>query len=558
MSRHATPLLVALLTVPTVAQTPPASPIQPCVPPNGKCFTGGSTSPNYDRIRYFEYFLAAQKDSAECSVRVENGRIVFAAPVTNGAMTCPDAFSWKLYTESIGQEFWKNWASDDQTWPAAPHSPCIGTVSDTCCDLTSLTQNAAHCPLFPGALPPAATTPLRLGVPPSKPHIPGMVPSSELPLLLKRAGETDPDRMIRQSMTEVVFRNRPMLAYVRRNRLYSTDGLADVFARNSANVGTSDSNSGAPYHLVSREGSLASIEFPSDAVMIKADWVIAKYAKDLYGITEDPAFPFIKMYIRTASDPRNPNKTEPSECWLLGFHVSSKDIPNWVWTTFEHVNNRGRCDFIGCSDSFGYSSADQTCPGQANNYTAAHTTCDNLANPSWIYDLGKSYPSGPISPSLDAIFEALNIGNGPPPPPGAQTPSPRDPGWRSYRLKGSQTDFTDPTGRRTLLGNSITEAGFVLTSSCISCHARAGVNANGQSPLGVFANEVNEQGYMQSVSGIPQPDWYNATRQPPLLQTLQADFVWGILAASPEVKPGALLEAVPPTRKTPRDIIRPD
>ena len=84
------------------------------------------------------------------------------------------------------------------------------------------------------------------------------------------------------------------------------------------------------------------------------------------------------------------------------------------------------------------------------------------------------------------------------------------------------------------------------------------MNANGQSPLGVFVNEVNEQGYLQSVSGIPQPDWYNATRQPPLLQTLQADFVWGILAASPEVKPGALLEAVPPTRKTPRDIIRPD
>ena len=349
-----------------------------------------------------------------------------------------------------------------------------------------------------------------------------------------------------------------MLAFVRRNHLYSTNGLADVFARNSANVGTTDSNSGAPYHLVNREGTLASIEFPSDAVMIKSDWVIAKYAKDLYGITEDPAFPFIKMYIRTASDPKNPGKTEPAECWLLGFHVSSKDIPNWVWTTFEHVNNRGRCDFIGCSDSFGYASADRTCPGQARNYTAAHTTCDNLANPSWVYDLGKSYPSGPISPSLDAIFKALDIGNGPPPPPGAQMPSPRDPGWRSYRLKGSQTDFTDPTGRRTLLANSITEAGFILTSSCMTCHARAGVNANGRSPLGVFVTEVSEQGYLQSVSGIPQPDWYHATRQPPLLQTLQADFVWGILAASPEVKPGTLLEAAPPPRKTPRDAIRHD
>ncbi len=487
-------------------------------------------------------------------MRVENGRIVFSAPVTNGAMTCPDAFSWKLYAEAIGQEFWKNWATDDQTWPGAPYAPCSNTVSDTCCDPASLTQNAAHCPLFPGALAGAATQ-LRLGAPPSKPHIPGLVPASELPMLLKRMGETDPDRLIRQSMTELVFRNQPMLAFVRRNHLYSTNGLADVFTRNSNNLGTKDANSGAPYHLANHDGRLARIDFPSDAVMIKSDWVIAKYAKDLYGITEDPAYPFIKMFIKVASDPKNPDKTEPAECWLIGIHVSSKDIPNWLWTTFEHVHNRGRCDFIGCNDSFGFSSPDQTCPDQTTNYTAAHTTCDNLANPSWVYDLGKSYPSGPISPALSGVLNALNIGNGPAPAPGAQLPSPRDPAWRSYRLKGSQTEFTDATGRRTLLANSITEAGFVLTSSCMSCHARAGVNASGRAPLGVFINEVSEQGYLQSVSGTPQPDWYNASSQPPLLLTVPADFVWGILTASPEVKPG-LLQATPQPRRTPRDAIR--
>jgi len=384
--------------MPFLAQTPPPPPADACVPPTGKCFTGGTQRQSYDRIRYFEYFLATPKDRSECDMRVENGRIVFSAPVTNGAMTCPDAFSWKLYAEAIGQEFWKNWATDDQTWPGAPYAPCSNTVSDTCCDPASLTQNAAHCPLFPGALAGAATQ-LRLGAPPSKPHIPGLVPASELPMLLKRMGETDPDRLIRQSMTELVFRNQPMLAFVRRNHLYSTNGLADVFTRNSNNLGTKDANSGAPYHLANHDGRLARIDFPSDAVMIKSDWVIAKYAKDLYGITEDPAYPFIKMFIKVASDPKNPDKTEPAECWLIGIHVSSKDIPNWLWTTFEHVHNRGRCDFIGCNDSFGFSSADQTCPDQTTNYTAAHTTCDNLANPSWVYDLGKSYPSGPISPA---------------------------------------------------------------------------------------------------------------------------------------------------------------
>ena len=130
MSRHATPLLVALLAVPAVAQTPPASPVPPCVPPTGKCLTGGSTSQNHDRIRYFEYFLAAPKDSAECSARVENGSIVFAAPVTNGAMTCPDAFLEALH-RSNRTGVWKNWASDDQHGPPALQS-CTGTVSDTC------------------------------------------------------------------------------------------------------------------------------------------------------------------------------------------------------------------------------------------------------------------------------------------------------------------------------------------------------------------------------------------------------------------------------------------
>jgi hypothetical protein len=34
-------------------------------------------------------------------------------------------------------------------------------------------------------------------------------------------------------------------------------------------------------------------------------------------------------------------------------HISSKDIPNWIWATFEHVGNPGRCDYTGCNDSYG-------------------------------------------------------------------------------------------------------------------------------------------------------------------------------------------------------------
>ena len=56
-----------------------------------------------------------------------------------------------------------------------------------------------------------------------------------------------------------------------------------------------------------------------------------------------------------------------------------------------------------------------------------------------------------------------------------------------YRLKGAQVDFTDRTGRPTIVGNSITEAGFVSTSSCITCHAWASIGApsQGQDPFPV-------------------------------------------------------------------------
>jgi hypothetical protein len=54
-------------------------------------------------------------------------------------------------------------------------------------------------------------------------------------------------------------------------------------------------------------------------------------------------------------------------------------------------------------------------------------------------------------------------------------------------LKGSQVNFTNGMGRSTRLGNTITEGGFMNTSSCISCHARAAVVATGdeEDPLSV-------------------------------------------------------------------------
>lgn len=162
--------------------------------------------------------------------------------------------------------------------------------------------------------------------------------------------------------------------------------------------------------------------------------------------------------------------------------------------------------------------------------------CDLLPLAGWTFDPDQRYPSGARSSGLSAVFDGLEIGTSNPPPAadGRLVPSWRDRAWRSYRLKGSQTEFTDSMGRTTLLGNSVTEGGFMGTSSCIGCHSRAASGDKGPipPPLGVFVNELSETGYGQSHRGIPVADWYHRSGQPPALQALQTDFVWGFLAAN--------------------------
>ncbi|WP_259664036.1 MULTISPECIES: hypothetical protein [Rhizobium] len=122
---------------------------------------------------------------------------------------------------------------------------------------------------------------------------------------------------------------------------------------------------------------------------------------------------------------------------LLGGQV----LPNWTWATFEHQNNPGRCDYTGCHDAYGAVVADV----DANEV------------------LDRPYSACAKNDALKAVLGSAGL----------------SPVWEHYCLKGSQTDFVSATGVPTQLGNSVTEAGFADTSSCITCHARAAVNAKG-------------------------------------------------------------------------------
>ena len=485
-------------------------------------------------IDYAMYFNSDIRDATACAMDVENGSIVIDPAITNPGVSCPDMSSWKLFVDAVSQEFWKNWAADEQTWPAEPLAMCTeGATGPDCCAPGSLenpgydnAENPAiSCPYFPGDhLAAGKTVPTPRGQPLSKAHAlnVGAVFGAVTPA---QVDAIDPGRIIRQSMAEFVFRNKPMFDYVFENDFYNSDGLAKVFAANNTDIATN-----APFQSQSLPGSRTRIDFPIDAVMIKSNWLLKEKAEEL-GIKDDPENPFIKMLVESSVTDNNAQIFEPGEHWLVAVHISSKDLPNWVWTTFEHVNNLGRCDYTGCNDSYGFTSPDEVPAGSADNFTKPHVMSDDLPIPSTIFDPGAVYAGGTIRPGLEAVLDGLGIGVTASSDPAM--PSASDSAWRSYRLKGSQVDFVSAIGRPTILGNSVTEGGFVPSSSCITCHSRAHVGPDGTpSVLGVFENKVDLIGYGESAYGTPNTAWYLSSQQPPKLQALQTDFVWGFFFAN--------------------------
>lgn len=510
-----------------------------------ECLKQGSAA-NHSQIAYAMYSESRFKDAAQCGMRVSGDHLVFDAAVTNPALTCPDMFAWKLFVDVVKQEFWANWAADQQTWPGCsagapgcltPDHPATmplplcaaGSDPAKCCNPQS-NQNpgynnawnpAEFCPYFPGDHRGTANED-PIGEPLGIAHFSSF--AHALHFTEQRLAQADPSRSVRQTMSEIVFRNKPMWQFVFDHNLYNQEGLVKVLTNANANLSGTSAN---PPYRDADSGNLVHIDFPVQSIMIKSDWLNEKAALEM-GLKDTP--PHIKMEIRSPVTDNNGTILQKGVHWLVSFHVSSKDTPNWVWATFEHVANPGRCDYTGCNDSFGYTSPDATIgPNQLRNYTAPKMACDNLPLPSWVFDTEKQYEGGQITPKLAAIFRESQIGTGPE----SMPPSPVDPRWLNYRLKGSQVDFSDAMGRPTRLANSVTEAGFTNSSSCITCHARASIGPQGTIPLpnGVFVDALGDLGYGLSANGSPNPNWFQADASPPAYRAIQADFVWGVLTA---------------------------
>jgi hypothetical protein len=251
---------------------------------------------------------------------------------------------------------------------------------------------------------------------------------------------------------EEVRHNRPAFDYLADNKLTTTAGLVKAYAGGK------------------------TIALPSDSVIAKADWVsIGDMLKWL------PAY-------KTPDDIRRAYYTnsasmagQTTEYALVGVSIQSRQTSDWVWMTFEHRSNPGRCDIIGCHDAFGAAAANVP-PAKTSN---------------------SDYGACTKTPALAALFASERVTN---------------PVWSNYCLKGTQILYVTPAGQPTLLGNSVVERinhGMPIPQiSCIACHSTASFDKTGAPNFAAL--QAHPTGKVD----------------PKLLQGfVRDDFVWGFLAA---------------------------
>jgi hypothetical protein len=258
---------------------------------------------------------------------------------------------------------------------------------------------------------------------------------------------------------EETRRNKPTFDFIVRNNLFKVSGLKAAFA------------------------AAKPIAFPVDSIEVKANWVEVSRLKEFNGFGGSPAEAAAAYHV---------NETGGKQYALVSFHIISNRVPNWTWATFEHKDNPGRCDVLGCKDSFGAVDANVAPLSQVESQT--------------------HYPDCAKSPALLALFAKAHL----------------DPAFANYCLKGSQSDFTDSSGLAVRLGNSVTEQTFVAQSSCMTCHGRAAFDADGR-PTTSGGFDPTSIGAPLGSGNAPVGPINSSWREgDPMRFGLPADFVWSV------------------------------
>jgi hypothetical protein len=243
--------------------------------------------------------------------------------------------------------------------------------------------------------------------------------------------------------------NQASYDFIRALGLYTVPGLANAYASAQA----------------ARDPDW--IKFPIGAKAVKADW------KDL---GQRPAAAVLARY--------HWRRIGGHDYGLTGLHIATRDLPNWFWADFEHVDD----------------------------------------------------PLPPGEPSVDSTTRG----------PGASAKGRVDgerrelagSKWAYYRLRGTQIAFVDSRGAPTRLSNARMEQGFEHTS-CISCHARASVRVRDDMMTTLSPNPTHFDrpgGRPPTIAdaantdlGVPAPALFGKNR----LAFVQTDFIWSMAVRAP-------------------------
>jgi hypothetical protein len=366
-----------------------------------------------------------------------------AGPV-DGMKENSDAFIWRLFTEfatPVSKDHaspvaFETWASDEDTFSANPHWPEPGEPLKFHASVLEVVKTLdSNTPLSS-----LRAEMMKIDVACEEPRgaAVGAFPVGGTPTAC---------------MAEQVARNRAQFDYIVNNKLNTQAGLAAAYAKS------------------------LDVEMPEESIAIKADWVplptLLRWVPDLADIAAARTL----YYTATVGS---------VEYALVAMHVSSRQNPNWVWGTFEHQMNPGRCDAIGCFDSFG---------------------AEVPAVPPNRGPFNKQYGPCTKTQRLHTMMTKANLSSV----------------WENYCLKSTQVDFTAADGTPYALGNSVIEGifgnGTVAASSCITCHYYASFGQNGSPTASARAI------LPFNPTGNPIADVLKGSRQ--------FAFMWGVLRAPP-------------------------
>ncbi len=235
------------------------------------------------------------------------------------------------------------------------------------------------------------------------------------------------------AMTQISNQTPSLNPFVPKNISATAQFCEEVYVNQAEADYVTAPASGATLTNVQAQAAYAQgtpIKFPNPAIEIKADWLPADSVNNAFNCTDNrpPG-----VYVETIS----------GKCYaLVGMHVSSKLLPNWLWATFEPqstLTNPNRCNpslYSSCNDPWGSNPAVST--GQTTSQTAALTNLMTQAG------LAKEF--------------------------------------FNYRLTGIQTAYVDSSNKPIELGNSFVEfnAGVLPhQASCMTCHSYAQISKSG-------------------------------------------------------------------------------